>query len=368
MKNKKRKKILYVITKSNWGGAQRYVYDLATNLSKDEFESVVAAGGGGMLFKKLSQSGIRTISIPYLERNVGIAREFRAFKFLLKTFREEKPDVIHLNSAKASGLGALAGRIANVPNIVQTVHGWSFNEERSFLWRTFVWIASWTAALLSHKSIMVSRHDFEQAKKMPFIISRVSCIQNAISGQTLMERDEARSKLSQIQDIPKGSSSIWVGTNAELHKNKGLKYGINAIKLVLEKNSHVYWIVISDGEEKKNLVHLVKKSGLQKHIFFLGYVDNAAQYMKAFDIFMLPSVKEGLPYVLLEARAAGIPIVSTDVGGIPEVVLDTSGIIVPPKNPEKLAEAIEVLLSHKINLEKGGEDFNVMLKNTITLY
>lgn len=365
---KERKKILYVITKSNFGGAQRYLYDLATNLPLDQFDSVVSAGGSGSLIKKLKEAGVRTISIPSLERNISITREFRAFKFLLQTFRTEKPDVIHLNSAKASGLGALAGRIAGVPNIVQTVHGWSFNEERSLLWRTIVWVASWTTSLLSHHTIVVSKHDFEQAKNMPFVLNRVTCIQNAISEQELMEKIEARSKLVQIQDIPKGSSAVWIGTIAELNKNKGLEYGAQAIRKLLETNSHLYWVVIGDGEEKRNLAHLVKKLHLQKHVFFLGQQDNAARYLKAFDIFMLPSVKEGLPYVLLEARAAGIPIVSTNVGGIPEVVRDTSGIVVPPKNPEKLAEAIEVLLSHKISLEKGSEDFNKMFRATLELY
>jgi glycosyltransferase involved in cell wall biosynthesis len=364
----RRKKIMYIITKSNWGGAQRYVFDLATNLPKDKYEPVVASGGDGKLFKKLSESEVKTISIPSLERDISLIREIRVFNFLLKTFRTEMPDVIHLNSGKASGLGSLAGRIASVPNIVQTVHGWSFNEERSFLWRTLVWLASWTATLLSHKTILVSKHDFEQATNMPFVHSRTTCIQNAISEQKLMERDEARSKLTQIQDIPKGNSAIWLGTIAELHKNKGLEYGAQTMKNLVVTNSHLYWVVIGDGEEKRSLEQLVKKLKLQKRVFLLGQIEDAAKYLKAFDLFMLPSVKEGLPYVLLEARAAGIPIVSTNVGGIPEVVRDTSGIIVPPKNPEKLAEAIEILLSNKINLEKRDDDFKTMLEKTLCLY
>jgi glycosyltransferase involved in cell wall biosynthesis len=341
---------------------------LATSLPKDKFEPIVAAGGDGILLKKLSESRVKTFSIPSLERDISLIREIRAFKFLLKIFRKECPDIIHLNSAKASAIGALAGRIAGIPKIIQTIHGWSFNEKRSFLWRSFVWLASWTATILTHKSIMVSKHDFKQAQRMPFVKYRTICIQNAIKEQTLMESERARTVLSKDDNIPKGKNALWIGTIAELHKNKGIEHGIYAMKEVLINYKHVYWLIIGDGEEHRNLQKMIDINKMKKHIFLLGYHDNAAKFLKAFDIFMLPSLKEGLPYVLLEARASGVPIISTSVGGIPEIVLNTSGIIVPPKNPKKLAEAIEILLSHKISLEKGDDDFNTMLEKTLSHY
>ncbi|PJE74376.1 MAG: glycosyltransferase family 1 protein, partial [Candidatus Taylorbacteria bacterium CG10_big_fil_rev_8_21_14_0_10_41_48] len=111
-----------------------------------------------------------------------------------------------------------------------------------------------------------------------------------------------------------------------------------------------------------------RKDRLKKHVFLLGHKDDAAQYLKAFDVFMLPSTKEGLSYTLLEARSAGIPIVSTNIGGTPEIVKDTSGLIVPAKDPEKLAEAIEMLLSNPINLQSDKDDLKNMLEATISLY
>src|SRR3989344_323690 len=103
-----KKKILFVITKSNWGGAQKYVFDLATNLPKEEFEPVVACGGGGMLAKRLRAEKIRVVEVPSLERDISFIKEIRAFFFLWKLFQKEKPDVVHLNSSKAAALGALA--------------------------------------------------------------------------------------------------------------------------------------------------------------------------------------------------------------------------------------------------------------------
>lgn len=103
-----KKRILYVITKSNWGGAQRYVYDLATGLPKDHFAISVACGGQGLLKDKLEIAGIKIIPIPYFQRDINITKEFYSFVELIKIFRTEKPDIIHLNSSKAGVIGALA--------------------------------------------------------------------------------------------------------------------------------------------------------------------------------------------------------------------------------------------------------------------
>src|SRR3990167_2305563 len=107
------KKILFVITKSNWGGAQRYVYDLATALHKGQFEVVVAFGGTGeagahpgLLAERLKEVGVRTIFIESFTRDIGIFRDVSAFFELLRVIKKERPDVLHLNSSKAGGIGS----------------------------------------------------------------------------------------------------------------------------------------------------------------------------------------------------------------------------------------------------------------------
>src|SRR5690606_1306505 len=105
------KKILYVITKANWGGAQKYVFDLACHSQKNGFDSLVAFGQGGKLQKKLTDHNVKTIKIENLDRDISIIKDFLVFLDLLKIFTKEKPDIIHLNSSKIGGLGALAGQI-----------------------------------------------------------------------------------------------------------------------------------------------------------------------------------------------------------------------------------------------------------------
>src|SRR3989338_6435442 len=105
----RKKKILYVITKSNWGGAQRYVYDLAVHFGADEkYEIVVALGGTGELKRKLGEKNIRVVELAGLKRDIKILGDIRAFFEILKLLHEEKPNIVHLNSSKAGLLGSIA--------------------------------------------------------------------------------------------------------------------------------------------------------------------------------------------------------------------------------------------------------------------
>jgi glycosyltransferase involved in cell wall biosynthesis len=109
-----KKKVLFVITKPNWGGAQRYVFDLATALPKERYDVALAVGGEGELTKRLEERNIPAINIPSLKRDISLIAEFRAFSALKDTFMRERPDIVHLNSSKAGALGALAARAAGV--------------------------------------------------------------------------------------------------------------------------------------------------------------------------------------------------------------------------------------------------------------
>src|SRR3989338_9863030 len=141
--DERKRKILYVITKGNWGGSQRYLFDMATSLPKNKFDVKVAIGEGGLLKERLLENGIKVISIPALQRDISVMKEIRSFVSLYKIFRTSpRPDVVHLNSSKASALGALAARIAGVPRIVFTAHGWPFKEDRPWVIKWLIYAAT----------------------------------------------------------------------------------------------------------------------------------------------------------------------------------------------------------------------------------
>lgn len=369
-----KKKILFIITKSNWGGAQRYVFDLAVSLSSS-YECTVALGGNGLLRTKLEAAGIETISIPSLERDISIQKEFATFFFLMKLLQKESYAIVHLNSSKAGGLGALAARLSHVPRIIFTAHGWPFNEPRGLLSRGAMHIASSITAFLSDAVITVSQKDYAQGIRMPGMRKKIFYIPLGIDTlpTAYQSEDEAREFLLQTPAFAQfhngqekrltmlGAHRI-IGTIGELTKNKGIEYGIQAIAVLNKKTqqkSHFY-ILVGDGEEKTKLENTAKNLGVADQIFFIGFIPDAWKYLHAFDCFLLPSLKEGLPYVALEAIRATCPIVATSVGGIPDVVRTyPKGTLVPPKNPGEIARAILALSTTENTNETSSE------KNTL---
>lgn len=343
-----KRKILYIITKSNWGGAQRYVFDLAKSL-KDECEITVASGGNGILFDKLKSEGIKTISIPYLERDIKIWNEPKVILEMFKIIKNEKPDVIHLNSPKAGLLGGVAGRLYNFTNrqktrIIQTVHGFPFIEPRSFIWKLIMKLASYISLLLSQKNILVSKRDMHFLKQMPFTKNKSVYIPNGISSIDFIQKEEAREKLLGYK-----FEGILLGTIAEMNHNKGLEYLIKSLSYLKDEN--IKSVIIGEGEKRQTLEELKSKENVD--IKFAGLIPEASKYLKAFDIFILPSLKEGLPYVLIEAGFAELPVISTTVGGIPYLIESgLDGTLVPSKDPRALAVAIELYLQDE-HLRKG---------------
>lgn len=322
------------------------MYDLATNIPKDQFDVVVALGGTGILIQKLKEQNIRILPILALTRDVNIASDVRAFFELWSIFHKERPDVVHLNSAKAGGMGALAACFANVPKIIFTAHGWAFNEERSTLQRLVIKFFSWITILLSHKTIAVSNATKDDVCRWPFVKNKIVVIKNGTTKPDFFTRDEARAKFLALTNTPLPPDTLLACTIAELHKNKGLQYSIEAIAKLVSSNPSLFYFILGDGEEQERLNTLIKSYGLENRIFLLGFVEDASRYLTAFDIFVLPSITESLGLVLLEAGFAGLPVVASQVGGIPEIIENgQSGILVPARNTDALVRAIQSIIS-----------------------
>lgn len=342
--NPPRKKILYVITKSNWGGAQKYVHDLAVSLPKDRFEPVVVFGGAGALEAKLKEAGVRTISLVSLQRDISVMGDIRSFFGLLSVFRRERPDIVHVNSSKVGGLGALAGRIVGTKRIVFTCHGWPWNEERSLpsLWT--IRFLSWLTVMLSHVTIAVSERDLRDGRRLPWAENRIRLVHNGVREPEFIEKSAARGVLAGLareRGVEISNADFLVGAIGELHKNKGYEYLLQAVSKL---PAHIKLAIIGEGEERARLERSIREGGLEKRAALLGFVENAPTYLRAFDAFALTSIKEGLPYVVIEAGYASLPVVATNVGGVKEIVEDMkSGILIQTRKPEDIAQAVELL-------------------------
>jgi glycosyltransferase involved in cell wall biosynthesis len=304
-------KILYVITKGNWGGAQRYVFDLAVAAKARGYDVAVAFGEPGKLQPELAQAGIRTIPLPIKNEGSFIAIR-HAKEILKKLFEEEKPDIVHLNSSLVGISGAWAARSANwrrhAPNVIFTDHGWVFMEKRSIPMRIVLWCISWITTLLVDKIIVVSDYELKLTKRMPFAGKKTVRIYNGLdlhmqfgSGDIIRQAFPAGVKIT--------------GTVGELTKNK------NQITLIEEakNNPAMYVAIVGQGVDRPMLESKIKEYGLSDRVKLFGF-QPAHDVLKGFDIFALPSVKESLGFAVLEARIAGLPIIANRVGGVGEAL------------------------------------------------
>ncbi|MEQ1500345.1 MAG: glycosyltransferase family 4 protein [Parcubacteria group bacterium] len=376
-KTEKKKKVGFIITKGVWGGAQKYVYQLATNLPKQKYDVFVIAGEGEALKNKLIEKDIKTYTLKNLKRDISVIAEIKSFFVLLKIIWKEKPDVLHLNSPKAGGLGGLVGRILFIKKIIYTSHGWTFNENRPEYQNIIIWFLAWITVLLSHKTIVIAPQEKESIKKLPLIKdSKIFMIRNGVENIRFKEKQTAQKDIVKRLDIKTHTEETWIGTIAELHKNKGLEYAIEALSKV---NHPFKYFILGEGEERAKLEKMIRKYNLESKVFLVGFVDKAKEYLKAFDIFMLTSIKEGLPYTILEAGMAELGVIASSVGGIPDIIENgVSGILTTKGRVGEITRSIEYIIDKPEERKEFGlklkerieKDFSLsqMVKRTLELY
>jgi len=356
-------KILYGITKSNFGGAQRYVFDLVKEAKEKGHDVAVLCGGQGKLTENLEKEKIKVISLNELQRNIAIAKEIKSFFDILKVLRKENPDVFHINSSKMGGIGGLAGRLAGVKKIIFTTHGWAFNEPRPMWQKILIKFFTWITILCAHQTICVSEKTKKDVQKWPFVKNKLVVIYNGIKEFDLIKREDL---------------FFTVGTISELHRIKGLDILLTAWSK-FKKNHQAKLVIFNEGEERQNLENMAKNLGISDSVIFKGFVDNARSFLSGFDIFCIPSRSEAMPYALLEAGIAGLPVIATSVGGIPEIIENgLNGILVPAENAEILLSSL-ILLAEDVDLRKrlGANlkssiqenfSFEKMVEDTLHIY
>jgi glycosyltransferase involved in cell wall biosynthesis len=365
-----KKKVFICITKSNWGGAQKYVFDIATSINRELFDISILLGGNGELKKRLEEKNIRIIELENSQRDIKTKKDFGLFFELYTIFRKEKPDIIHLNSSKMGFIGVLTVFVLNLYfkltsknyklKAIFTAHGWSFNENRNFLSKLFFKVIHIMTIIMSHQTIVVAEILKNQIPKI--FRKKIVVIKNGISEIDFIEREIAKEKLFGRKLLIK--DKIFVGTISELHKNKGLTYIIEAIS---KTTKNIIFLIIGEGEERHNLEILIKKLGAENKIFLIGKIEEASRYLKAFDIFTLTSITEAFPYVLLEAGLASLPVIASNVGGIPEIIENgQTGILIQPRNSEEIKDKIEEIAKNIDKYSFFGKNLKEKIEKEFT--
>lgn len=342
-------KIILGITKSNFGGAQRYVFDLARSYKAIGHDVSVICGGDGILVRKLNDIGITCHILNKLGRDISLGDDVRSFMTIYRLLKKECPDVFHVNSSKMAGIGSLAGRLAGIRRIVFTGHAWAFNESRSQLSRSIIAVFHVITILLSHITIVVSDKTRADIVKLPLVPKKkVIRIYNGIDMPEWLDRHDARTYILDILQRegkvlpPDINERLWLGTFSELHPTKGIDLCIRAIAtLPAEYKARLAYFVCGDGDYYAILRKLVADHNLSEQVYLLGYVPQASRYVKAFDVFSLTSRTEALPYAVIEACSAGIPVIASRVGGIPEILGADHPYLTEPNDPSSITKILQ---------------------------
>ena len=357
-----KKKMLFIITKSEMGGAQRFLYELITHLNPQNYQFLVAAGGNGQLIEKLREKGIEATSIKNFSNALSL-KNFLAFFETFNLIRKFKPDILYLLSSEAGFIGAIAGKLYRLlfwriphslkkggePKIIYRIGGWAFKEPKNvFIKKIYLWAEKISAPF---KDIIITNSEFDRQLAIKNKIAKpdkIITIYNGLDTDNLKFLSEEEARIFIESKIKHSiNKSALIGTIANFYRNKGLEYLILAAQKLKNKGLDWQFVIIGKGPERSKIENFIKKTNLENNVFLIGFVSDAFECLKAFNLFVLPSIKEGQPWTILEAMAAEIPIVATNIAGIPETIeTEKSGLLVEPADPEALSSAIEKMLTH----------------------
>lgn len=324
-------KILYLTTHLNVGGITSYLLSLAKGMKK-RGHSVYIAAAGGELAHSFTKEGIPYISLPIKTKLEVHPKILISLFKLLRYIKEQDVEIIHSNTRVTQVLGCLIQRFCGRPHI-STCHGFfkpKFSRKIFPCWGDKVIAISQEVKEHLHKDLGVSEE-------------KIRVVYNGID----LEKFQIPNPKSQLEIKKKfglGEGPV-IGIIARLSDVKGHAYLIQGMPVVLGKVPQAQLLIIGEGREEPKLKDLSAKLGIEKNVFFLPSAYNTAEALEAMDLFVMPSLKEGLGLGLMEAMASGLAVIGSEVGGIKSLIKDGyNGLLVEPKDSSVLSSAILKLL------------------------
>lgn len=341
--------VVHLITRLENGGAQRHALHILNGLPQERFQIMLAYGPGGYLDEEAQRiPGLICQPIKALGRHVNPFSDLLALRELiafLKPHCRRQPVILQTHSSKAGILGRIAGRLAGAKAIIHTVHGFGFRAGGSKLSRQVLLASERGVAGLMDWALCVSYADLEEGAERGLLDrDEASVIRAGID--VAAHRKDRPEGLALRQSLGIPETAPLLGTVACLKPQKAPLDFVEACGQVLDGLPSSHFILVGDGELRPDVeAAIAAKPGLKERMHLMGWTDQVPAVLSALDLFVLTSLWEGLPRVLLEARAAALPCVVTDTCGNPEAIEhDRHGLVVPMHRPDLVAEAsLEIL-------------------------
>ena len=339
-------RILYVITKSEIGGAQTHLMEVVRYMHYAGHNVLVVTGTAGWLTNELATIGVDYVILPDLIREINPAKDIKTITSICHILEDKQPDIIHCHSSKAGIVGRIAGAIKNIPAVF-TAHGWAFTSGVSPAKRIIYAAIEHIMLGITKRVICVSEFDRKLAKRW-FLhnYNRVITVHNGIADKKFSN--------STFREYSLPLKLVSVARFSHQKNNMELIRAVEQINKLYSGSLQLN--MVGDGPLLSEAQAYVESYKLEDDVHFLGSRTDVDDILNQNDIFCLISNYEGLPISIIEAMRAEMPIIASDVGGVNELVQDgVNGLLIPRGNIFELVDKLKYILEHKDLIKSMGE-------------
>ncbi len=336
-------RMLHIVGDSKFGGGSVIIQSLAEDAHARGWQVDVLTTDPEFI-AKLHAAGLGVVELDVIHRDISLGWDLLGLWRLYRYLKTHKYDLVHTHTSKAGFVGRIAARLAGVPAIVHTVHGFAFHEESSQRAIFVYGLCERFAACCCDRLITVSQYHRDWAIRLHICdAQRVVAIPNGMNANRVSPSTD-RTSVRTSWGISNDECVILA--MGRLAPQKGLEYLLRAIPMIAREATVPFRVIlVGEGPLRVSLESMVEELDLRDRVLFLGFQADVGNVIAAADIIAIPSLWEGLSIALLEAMLAGKPIVASNIGSNREVAEESqSALLVPPKDVEQLAQALIALL------------------------
>jgi glycosyltransferase involved in cell wall biosynthesis len=359
---KREPKVLQVLggPGGTWGGGGVVVMSITQGLLQRGW-SVGALCLSDISAARFAEAGATVFRSRLWRREIHPWYDLLAFIELYRLCRRERFTIVNTHTSKGGILGRLAARLAGVPVVIHTAHGYIFNEVESQRRAAFY---RWLERIATHFcDLVISVNAEERRIAVAEKVVPADKIVTVLNGIQVRKFSDVGDTTALRRELDPTETAVLIGTTGRLMPQKGYIHLVNAIPEILKNYPQAQFVFVGDGPLENELKQQAKALNVYHACQFLGFRDDVPQLLNVFDIFVLPSLWEGLSISLLEGMAAGRAVVTTDIKGNREVIAHgEDGLLVSPADPRALAEAVNALIVDKTKAEELGRRAQLKIK------
>lgn len=365
-------RVLQISESTGKGGSRNYLCSLAHSLDKNRFEvdvicSLLRDRDFYQDIKKMQDAGIKVIILP-IKRNISLLSDLAAFFKLCSYIKKGRYDVVHTHSSKAGFLGRLAARLMGTRTVIHTPHYFCFiTEDMPKVKKLFYFYLEKFAALFCDRIITVSESQRQDILKKGLVnAEKVITVENGVDIRKFS--GNGFDALKNRQKLGLGGKSVVLGTVGILIERKGQRYLIEAFAEIIKEGFDMTLLIAGDGELRRELENLCGRLGLDSRVRLLGFRQDIPELLSLMDIFVFPSLWEGMPLAVLEAMASGLPVVCTEAHGAVDLIQNGKcGILVQKRDAKGIIEAIRYLVLNPDKAKGMGREARRLIHSNYTL-